>query len=46
MTGVLGYHSLLPMATLMASLMLCAFGAGFVSLTSSRRVAALESLAS
>ncbi|BEP15918.1 multidrug effflux MFS transporter [Acidothermaceae bacterium B102] len=46
LTGLLGYHSLLPMATLMVSLMLCAFVAGFVSLSSSRRVATFESLAS
>ena len=46
LTGVLGYDSLLPMAALMVSLMFCAFVAGLVSLSSSRRVAALESLAS
>ena len=45
LTGVLGYDSLLPMAILMVSLMFCAFVAGFISLASSRRVAALESLA-
>ncbi|UQX89496.1 multidrug effflux MFS transporter [Jatrophihabitans telluris] len=45
LTGLFGYHSLRPMATLMVSLMFCAFIAGFVSMKSSRRVAALESLA-
>jgi DHA1 family bicyclomycin/chloramphenicol resistance-like MFS transporter len=39
LTGVLGYQSLLPMAALMVSLMACAFVAGFISLSSSRRVA-------
>ena len=45
LTGLLGYDSLLPMAALMVSLMACAFVAGFISLASSRRVAALDSLA-